>query len=636
MGMMVGLDFETYSDVDLKKHGLSRYIRTPNFTPLIASLTATDSVSGNLLRARFDILLGKRRLAAEVENVIGSATIVAQNAGFEWAVLSWLGLDYPAKRFVDSAVVARAAGAGSHLEAAAPQLLNVDKMASGLGLIKLFSVPGKYQADNGNGAFDERIIEDNLAQWEEFGDYCDLDSELGLRIAETYLSWLSSKEMHYQSLTMKMNSFGWPVDLMLVHAMQERYHENMESALKEFTSAYPDSNINLNSLKQMKEWCAKRGIKATSFDEKHVASLLKRIEAKCRGGTLHPDKVDQYEEVMHLLQTKQVLGGSSLKKLQVIIDTQSGGRLNDQYVHCGAGQTLRTSGRSVQMQNLKQLAEIADTDEVYDEAIDWGNDMLANNLRQCFTASSTSARLIVGDFKSVESRGLAYLAGETWKTNAYKKDLDIYQILADKFGNSRKFGKVGELSCGYGAGGGAVQAFASKMGIELTEGEANGLVHDWRDACPATLELWTQLDSVLRTVVERGTREQYHLGGGLLLEMRPVPTPASLHRQHPKAVGVDGGVGQSPQQDPEAVLPRVLHPGQERGLLQAVRSQDRRPVECDVQGSEDQAAQVLRAVRRQASRHPDAVAVPGDFHVRHVSDRDDVREDQHHPDRSVP
>ena len=31
-----GLDFETYSDVDLKKHGLDRYVTDPSFRPLIA------------------------------------------------------------------------------------------------------------------------------------------------------------------------------------------------------------------------------------------------------------------------------------------------------------------------------------------------------------------------------------------------------------------------------------------------------------------------------------------------------------------------------------------------------------------------------------------------------------------------
>ena len=48
----------------------------------------------------------------------------------------------------------------------------------------------------------------------------------------------------------------------------------------------------------------------------------------------------------------------------------------------------------------------------------------------------------------------------------------------------RQTGKVGELSCGYGAGGGAVKDFAAKMGVEMVEAEANKLVIDWRDSEP--------------------------------------------------------------------------------------------------------------------------------------------------------
>jgi len=556
---MIGLDFETYSATDLKTHGLARYVKDPAFRPLIASVTWNDG--NRLQRLRLDFARARSHSATLLRERIGNDKIVAQNAGFEEAVLNWLGLVYEPSRFIDSAVVARAAGAGSHLEACAPQLLDVDKMASGMSLIKLFSVPGKYQADNGSNEFDPRIIDDNPSEWSQFGDYCDLDSELGLTIAERYIDWLTPAEMHYQAVTMRMNRTGWPVDLELVMEMQHRYLENMEVAEDAFKQAYPDSDINLNSLKQMKEWCARRGIKATSFDEKHVASLLKRIGQKVMSGTLGPDKFDDYNEVMHLLRTKQVLGGSSLKKLQVILDTavedkDGVARLKDQYVHCGAGQTLRTSGRSVQMQNLKQLSVVEDVEELDDQDVFWDNTKLAENLRQVFTSSDPNGRLIVGDFKSVESRGLAYMADEAWKVNAYRKGEDIYQLLADRFGNSRKFGKVGELSCGYGAGGPAVQAFASKMGIELTEGEANGLVHDWRGECPRTLELWENLNAMLHSVLTTGHGTRLHIGGSLVVGMDICDTPASLLRQHPKAQSIMLKLSAS---DGSTILKRFFH-----------------------------------------------------------------------------
>lgn len=559
MDGLIGLDFETYGAVSLPKHGLHRYMSDKSFTPLICS-AAWTAHTGTLVRNRFDFVNNMRDATESLRLLIGSASIVAHNAGFEEAVLHWLGLVYPSNRFIDSAVIARAAGAGGHLEAAAPQLLDVDKLASGKHLMRLFSMPGEYQEKSGSDLFDPAVILDHPAEWDEYGEYCDLDAELGLRVAEDNLGKLTAKEMNYQAVTMEMNRRGWPVDRDVVEEMHRRYLENQLVAEQDFKTMYPDSDINLNSLKQMKEWCAKRGIKATSFDEKHVASLLDRIEQKLASGSA-VTRTQDYEEVCHLLRTKQVLGGSSLKKLAVILDTivedkPGDWRLKDQYVHCGAGQTLRTSGRSVQMQNLKQLSVVSDMTELADPDVMWDNGKLAENLRQVFTSSDSGGRLIVGDFKSVESRGLAYMAGEAWKMNAYRKGEDIYQLLADRFGNTRKFGKVGELSCGYGAGSGAVQSFAAGMGIELSEGEATKLVYDWRDACPRTLDLWSQLNRALRRVVEGKLAQSYNLDCGLTVTFRVEPTPATLLRQNPGVISVGMIMSTS---DGVSVMKRYFH-----------------------------------------------------------------------------
>jgi DNA polymerase len=540
---MTGLDFETYGACDLKTHGLARYVKHHSFTPLIASLSIPNSLGTE--EQDWDIVeRGKKAVARELREAIGSTRIVAHNAPFEQAVLSWMGLDYPSDRFVDSAVVARAAGASSHLEAAAPQLLGIDKQESGKDLIKLFSVPGKWQEKHGTENFVADIVLTYPDEWRDFRKYCRLDSKLGLKIALDYLSYLTESELGYQSITMDMNQVGWPVDIAMVEEMQRRYLENMEVAEHEFHQAYADSDINLRSLKQMKEWCGKRGIRATSFDEAHVEKMAKRLREKINTGALQQDKVDQYDEVLHLLNTKQVLGGSSLKKLKVILDTYvddgAGPRVKDQYVHCGAGQTLRTSGRSVQMQNLKRLKVILDMDELLDQAVQWNNTMMAENMRQVFTSSDEGGRLIVGDFSSIESRGLSYLAGEAWKQNAYHRGEDLYKVLAGKIygkqpGNvtktERQTGKVGELSCGYGAGPDAVIGFAAGMGIEMTEGEAGQLVMDWRNANPRTVEFWSVLDTMLRKVVTSGGYEQWHLDNGLVVEMIAKPVPSSLSNQ---------------------------------------------------------------------------------------------------------
>lgn len=580
---MIGLDFETYAFTNLPQHGLFRYVRCPTFRPLIGAVN-THAADGSYWTEHFDFVIdGYNPTVRRLKTVIGDNLIVAHNAPFERAVLSTMGLTYPAERFIDSAVVARAAGAGSKLEAAAPQLLGVDKVEEGRNLMRIFSIPTKAAIEQGITEFDDEIVRRLPKEWDEYKSYCGVDAHLGLRIVEDWAYLLTSRENRFASITLDMNHVGWCVDLELVEEMQRRYLENQASALEEFRTKHNAADLNLNSLPQQKKWCADRGIKATSFDEKHVARYLKAIDKKLT--IISPVKtgeIDNYMAVEDLLKTKQILGGSSLKKLATILDTAvediwnpGRHRLMDQYLHCGAGQTLRTTGRSVQMQNLKRLdsENIANVDELHNPDTEWDNAKMAENLRQGFTATDPYGFLIVGDFKSVESRGLAYLGGETWKSEAYARNEDLYEVLARKFygiaknvqvmKSQRQMGKVGELACGYGAGGQAVKDFAENMGTELTLVEATTLVDDWRTACPETINLWNRLNEMLHSVVEMhngpNASEVYYLPDALILKISATPTPPTLLKQHNNARSIQMEVKTDGASGSQVMMRRVFH-----------------------------------------------------------------------------
>lgn len=573
---LMGLDFETYGGISLPDHGLERYAKHKTFMPLIGSVAWYNEFN-DIRQARFDFT-DPSSLDYEVSALrrrLEGRFIVAHNAGFEQMVLSTMGIDIPSEQFIDSAVVARAAGAGGKLEAAAPQLLDVDKLEDGRRLIMLFSVPSKEAREAGDLFFNRQVIEDNPDDWDLFAKYCDLDAALGLRIAAEHgienglFAW---QEIRYQGVTMDMNKLGWPVDVARVEEMQRRYLENQEVALAEFREELNTHDLNLNSLKQLKEWCLARGIKASSFDEKNVEKLLARIEKKLATGAVNRGTEQNYLEVCRLLETKQILGGSSLKKLQVILDTVGeDGRLHDQYLHIGAGQSWRTTGRSVQMQNLKRLSELADMDTLDDPDSEWDNDMLAENIRQVFTSSSPSGALIVGDFSSIESRGLAWLARAWWKCDAYRQGQDMYKVMAaDQFGVTynevtkpqRTFGKVGELSCGYQAGAEAVRSFAASMGVELTEAEAATVVYDWRRINPEVVQLWAELDKALLGGFNTLGGYQVLVGNDWLVKVKHWRTPVTLLRQHP---GAQSLVVELVDESGNTVLQRIFHGCYERG-----------------------------------------------------------------------
>ena len=564
---LIGLDFETYGAVELPRYGLHRYVNNQTFRPLLAGMAWENN--GIVLDELLDFSLGYESYARDRDllgDMISGRLIVAHNAPFEQAVLGWMGHNIPSDRFIDSAVLARAAGAAGKLEVAAPQLLGVDKMEVGLELIKLFSIPGRVQQENGSLHFDPRIKQDHALQWFEFGTYCRVDARLSLQLAQLLLATTSKDELANTAVTMDMNQTGWRVDLDLVEEMQRRYEGNLVTIEAEFRTATGAMELNLNSNKQLQAWCRKRGIRATSFDEAHVERLIARLERTiAMPGKQY--KADDYGEVLHLLRTKQALGGSSLKKLQVILDTTSeDGRLRDQYLHIGAGATYRTTGRGVQMQNLKRLNGGGDDmAELFAPDTEWDNGKLATNVRQVFTASDPAGRLVVGDFSSVESRGLAWQGGEQWKLDAYFQGQDLYKVQAGvMFGISpdqvtkeqRQVGKVGELACGYGAGPEAVRAFASKMGVELTEGEAAKLVTDWREANQSIVRYWWDLDAALHGSV-LGWPSQVSLPHGTVT-ITPVPAPKSL-RDQVRNQGLQSLVLKLRLDTGEVVLRRVIH-----------------------------------------------------------------------------
>lgn len=532
---LVGLDFETYASVSLPDVGLMRYINDEYFEPTLASVSMPD---GSLHTIEFpweqpDVLRGFFRR---------DTVISAHNAGFETAVLRKMGIE--GLTIIDSAVVAAVAGADRHLAGAARQLMNTPKLDEDRSLLRRFALRQEGQVDP---AFDRDLITKYPLEWERYRLYCERDASLSRGII---LDWsgdpaLFEREMRFAQITLDMNEAGWPVDVASVEEMRERYNRNLEQIQYDFARDF-DPGLNIFSHAQVKKWCRDRGITSNSFDKQNVERLLARLaklEAKA------PLKPEHYE-VQCLLKVKQALGGSSLKKLDTILATQYEGRVYDQYVHAGAPQSLRTSGRSIQMQNLPRLEHVRHMEDLHLSGATWSNDELAGNLRQVFTSSDPAGQLLVADFASIESRALAYQAGEEWKVDAYTRGEDVYKAQAMKiFGLSdiatvtkeqRTTGKVGELSCGYGAGPVAVKDFAAKMHVEMTETEAGQLVRDWRDANPNTVDYWTRLgDALYQCVASDDAKYQYvNAAHGVKIAFVRANTPASLLDQVPDVKSV--------------------------------------------------------------------------------------------------
>ena len=202
----VGLDFETFCDVDLPKRGGANYFASDSFEPLIAAMYSTDSNRSAPAAIVYDFVLAedsdklKQDFLNELRRVVVyEKKIAAHNAAFEANTLRRMGVDCSYSKFVDTAVIASAHGAGRRLAQAAPQLLALEKMEEGANLIKLFSIPNERFDFKRVTADHLRADEDLMKKWEVFKQYCLVDAKLSFLIADTLP--LSRIELYYAYVT---------------------------------------------------------------------------------------------------------------------------------------------------------------------------------------------------------------------------------------------------------------------------------------------------------------------------------------------------------------------------------------------------------------------------------------------------
>jgi DNA polymerase bacteriophage-type len=128
--------------------------------------------------------------------------------------------------------------------------------------------------------------------------------------------------------------------------------------------------------------------------------------------------------------------------------------------------------------------------------------------------------LICADLSVIESRVTAWLAGETWKLDNFRrydatgdKNLDLYRVLAHRMlrkdgpvseitAAERQLGKCAELACGFAGSVGAWRRIAGDDGRDDTE--VQGIVRMWRNTHPAIRAFWRQTAQAARVAIRTG------------------------------------------------------------------------------------------------------------------------------------
>lgn len=512
----MSIDIETYSDIDINKAGVYRYIDTDAFKILLFAY----SVDGGPVQLS-DLTRGDS-IPKEIVNALSDKSVTkwAYNANFERVALSrFLGM--PTGQYLDpegwkcSMVWAATLGLPMGLAKVGEVLaLDKQKMSEGRGLIYKFCKPDKK---TGQRVMPEEFPDD----WETFRRYNIRDVETEMGIQKMISPFPCSDELWQEYWTdQRINDRGVEVDLTLAKnavAMDAEISKNLMEKMRALTGI-----DNPRSTSQLDMWLREHGCDMVSLGKKDVAQVIEETDDPL---------------IRKVLSLRLLIAKSSVKKYTKMLDaTCSDGRARGMFQFYGAMRTGRFAGRLLQLQNLPQnhieniglvreLARRGDLDAL-SVMFDSVPDVLSQLIRTAFVAREGS-RFIVADFSAIEARVIAWLAGEEWRMKAFAEGKDIYCASASAMfgvpvvkhginGELRQKGKVAELACGYGGSVGALKAFgADKMG--LTETEMQSIVDNWRASSPRIVQLWWDVDRAIKQTLEDGTTHRTH---GLMFSLQ--------------------------------------------------------------------------------------------------------------------
>ncbi len=509
----LSIDLETFSDVDLQECGVYKYAESPNFEILLFGYSS----NGGAVRV-VDLINGEE-IPPEIIGALTDESVTkwAYNASFERLCLSrFLGLPHGEFLSPDawkcSQVWAAYLGLPSALKDVGEALkLDRQKMSEGAELIKYFCVPCRPTKANGGRA--RNMPQDSPNDWRVFKSYNKRDVEAEMEI-QSRLSGFPVPDFVWEEyhLDQRINDRGIALDMGFVRnaiALDEQTRKELTGKMRELTELE-----NPNSVVQMKQWLAKNGLGIETLGKKDVAKLLETAPPK----------------LAEVLKLRQRLAKSSVKKyaaMESVVCADS--RARGMFKFYGANRSGRWTGRSIQPQNLPQnhMPDLAQArglvktgnfgalEILYDDIPDTLSQLIRTAL-----VPREGQKFIVADFSAIEARVLAWLAGEDWRSEAFKSGGDIYCASASQMfgvpvekhginGHLRQKGKIAELALGYGGGVGALKSTgALEMG--LTEEELRPLVDSWRDANPNIVRFWWDADREIKNCVKYKNPTQTH------------------------------------------------------------------------------------------------------------------------------
>jgi DNA polymerase len=521
------LDCETRSTVDLKKAGVYVYAQDPT-TDVWCVAWAFDDEEVAVWTPGMPV---PHRIS---EHIRSGGILTAHNAAFERIILACIlyaryGWPKPkTEQWRCTMAMAYAMALPGSLENMGAALgSNVQKDMGGRRLMLAMSKPRRPKKGEPEGLA-WRNDPDDIAKLHA---YCVNDVEAE-RTSDKRLVRLRASEQRMWHLDQTINDRGVFVDVDIAKralALVEHQEAKLDKEMAHATEYEVSACSNLN---QIKVWLKNHGVElGQKLDKKtmtYVDTLDKAFVEELLAGDLDPD-------VRRVLELRQEAGQASVAKINALLNgTSPDGRARG-LLQYHAASTGRWAGRRFQPQNLKRPGKGFDCNAAIDVVLRYPTQKAADLLDAMFDAPMSclsyilrglikapkGKKIVAADYKNIEGRVLAWLAGQSDKLAAFRaydegRGPDLYLVAAagiygvpvsalNDESPERQVGKVAELACGYGGGVGAFQTMASTYGVKVPDDQAEEIKTAWRDANERIVRFWWDLEQAgLRAIGNPG------------------------------------------------------------------------------------------------------------------------------------
>lgn len=442
--MVVSVDFETRSAVDLRKTGVYKYAADPSTDIWCMAYKAPWSD---------DVLVwqpGDERDTHLEDWIMAGGLLSAWNAQFERTIWNNIMVDryqWPATRIKQwRCTMAQASAMGLPRalgQAAAVLGVEEQKDKAGAALMLRMARPRKVNADGSYTWWDTKDKLDTLVA------YCIQDVKTELSVAETLNAMPDSERRLYQ-LDQRINDRGVKVDRDLIERVSKLANsasENIDAEIKRLTNGQVKAATNAMDLTA---WLRGYELNVTSVDKQTVARMLS-IEG------LHPI-------IKQVLKLRQDGAKSSTAKYDAMLNAaDADDRMRGLLMYHGAA-TGRWSGKLVQPQNFPRpqkkqdeldaiIAKLKADEDVSEHG---AGTVIASDLLRSMLVAEEGHRLMFADYSAIEARVLAWVARQDDLVETFRKGGDVYKDMASAIYNKpvdqitdaeRQVGKMAILGC---------------------------------------------------------------------------------------------------------------------------------------------------------------------------------------------